>query len=1226
MTKNSPRQIKQASMNASLRKGFFLAILSLLLGRAAQAQLPAFPGAEGFGAHAIGGRYGDVYTVTNLNSSGAGSLRYGVENAPSTGRTIVFAVSGYIPISNNSDTGNKTLRIVQNKITIAGQTAPGDGIGLKDGRILITGNDTIIRHLRIRHGKNGGAGDCCNIEDRAQNTILDHVSMQFGTDEIISMYDSSPVDKVTMQSSIAAWGLESHNKGGLWSVQNASCIDSLWAHNTDRNPKAQPWGMLEWINNVTHNYGVGFQMGSTSTPASFKANVIGNYFIHSRYGDSSLALEQARIDRNGNYNFSLWLDDCLHDSNIENYPSSNSGVLNGTNKGFSIVEGSAWQAGQNYSEGDYIYFKRTSPHPGATGNIAASVVDPLTALKKVVSDVGALRLDASYGGAIRDAVDTLLIDDVLNQRRRQINGEYNLPISNDGFGTLNTIPALSDRDGDGMPDVWENTLGYQSTTPDHNKVLASTSNTFLPSGTPLGYTSLEEYLHFKALPHAIIGKNTSQQPSKLTVDLRKYVSGFSKSPRFSLSAISGGTIEQFAANGVTRSPTGPIVTFTPTLNTQGRAQFDFTVIDSEASSWKRSFVILVTASITKSPRVRINVDFDKGSPYSGRGAAPDSGTFWNIFNAQATNQQTITNATAADGTPSGLNITLTADGNDMRAWSDSSLGNPTPSGLMDDYFYGNTYTVTISKLPAGDYELYVYAHGDQADQNSTVTIHPKNGGASATLGSTGTQYRNINTSSAEGYAYLKFKPVVGTDGTLTFSAARYLNAFQLITPLEQDYAINLTNDAGNTGTTQTIGTMAGWEASGAIRVPGETWNVFNESDYNGSSPSLSVGQSWTICREVPLTTLDGTGAGSHLSVVYYAATDPLTGDRLSTVAGSGVIQESGVLTKLMRNYWDRNGSGNFQRFTLDGLEPSTNYLLCVYAGAGAAQSWSARIDLDQNGSVDLLTKDSLASDALFTSQGGGTYVPTPQGELWNSAVIKTNSLGELSFDSKGHLSGFQVISYQTPTIDLQPKDQQVDLGNQATFTIEASARPEPSYQWYHNDLALSGATKPQLIVTNVSEKETGKYHVEVSNNGQTITSNPAVLTIANPYLAYVMAYGLNSESSGLANADPDQDGVPNIIEFFLGRNPTRFDPLSTLPQGFPNRSEPLGIVFQFNRHQSAKAVPFEVEYTHDFETIQKATHGQNGVTIQSTPLNPIFDQITVTIPAEESRIFVWLKL
>lgn len=135
-------------------------LLSLAAALSGFAQIPAFPGAEGFGANATGGRGGDVYVVTNLNSSGAGSLRYGVDNAPTTGRTIVFAVSGYIPISYNSDTGNQTLRVVKNKVTIAGQTAPGDGIGLKDGRILMTGNNCVIRNLRIRHGKNGGAGYC----------------------------------------------------------------------------------------------------------------------------------------------------------------------------------------------------------------------------------------------------------------------------------------------------------------------------------------------------------------------------------------------------------------------------------------------------------------------------------------------------------------------------------------------------------------------------------------------------------------------------------------------------------------------------------------------------------------------------------------------------------------------------------------------------------------------------------------------------------------------------------------------------------------------------------------------------------------------------------------------------------------------------------------------------------------------------------------------------------
>lgn len=232
---------------------FHFLFIPWILGTAI-AQIPSFPGAEGFGAHATGSRGGDVYTVTNLNSSGAGSLRYGVENAPSSGRTIVFAVSGHIPISNNSDTGNKTLRIVKNKITIAGQTAPGDGIGLKDGRILVTGDNTLLRNFRIRHGRNGGAGDCLSIEDSATETMMDHLSLEFGTDEVISMYDSTPVDELTLQSSIVAWGLESHSKGGLWSVQDATCVNSLWAHNTDRNPKAQPWGLLEWVNNVTLDY------------------------------------------------------------------------------------------------------------------------------------------------------------------------------------------------------------------------------------------------------------------------------------------------------------------------------------------------------------------------------------------------------------------------------------------------------------------------------------------------------------------------------------------------------------------------------------------------------------------------------------------------------------------------------------------------------------------------------------------------------------------------------------------------------------------------------------------------------------------------------------------------------------------------------------------------------------------------------------------------------------
>ena len=112
------------------------------------ATIPAFPGAEGFGAYANGGRGGDVYIVTNLNTSGAGSFADAIATVPTAGRTIVFAVSGHIHV-------NKT-RLAKSKVTIAGQTAPGDGIGFKDGTFIISGDDVVIRHARFRYLKHVG--------------------------------------------------------------------------------------------------------------------------------------------------------------------------------------------------------------------------------------------------------------------------------------------------------------------------------------------------------------------------------------------------------------------------------------------------------------------------------------------------------------------------------------------------------------------------------------------------------------------------------------------------------------------------------------------------------------------------------------------------------------------------------------------------------------------------------------------------------------------------------------------------------------------------------------------------------------------------------------------------------------------------------------------------------------------------------------------------------------
>ncbi|MBK1834172.1 autotransporter-associated beta strand repeat-containing protein [Roseibacillus ishigakijimensis] len=561
-----------------IRPSSFLALPFLVL--PLSAQIPAFPGAEGFGAHANGGRGGDVYHVTNLNNSGPGSLKEGVDTAPSAGRTIVFDVSGYINIRNGR------LRIVQDNITIAGQTAPGDGIGLYDGTLRVTGNNVIIRNLRLRHGKGGAGGDCLNLDASAENSIIDHVSMQFSTDENISFFNSA-LDKFTMQNSLSAWGLESHNAGGLWDLDRGSCLTSLWAHHHTRNPKARPYGLMEWVNNVTFDWGIGMIMGDSQTPAPWKANVIGSYFLSPPGYTDSIALEKATVDRHGNPNFSLYLADCLHDSDGD-------GQLNGTDKGYAIVRGSEYQSGDPAGANRYV--KSATPFPGASGNIAITVDDPLTAYKKVLSQAGAVRMDANYAGPLRDEVDTLLFENLTNQVHSRISRESDLPVSNNGMGTLSSSPPPLNTDRDGMPNFWEQALGYDAALADHNTPITDPANSFFPAGTPAGYTRLEEYLHFLSLPHAVIAKNTAEQASTLQVDLRRYTSGFSESPEFTIAGVNGGTISQRAADGTTPAPSGPIVAFTPEVDFTGRAGFEFTVTDADGSTWTQSFALLVTST------------------------------------------------------------------------------------------------------------------------------------------------------------------------------------------------------------------------------------------------------------------------------------------------------------------------------------------------------------------------------------------------------------------------------------------------------------------------------------------------------------------------------------------------------------------------------------------------------------------------------------------------------
>lgn len=224
-----------------------------------QASLPAFPGAEGGGAFSFGGRGGKVYVVTNLNDDGEGSFRWACEQGGA--RFVVFNVAGIIHLKSPVD-------IRAPYITIAGQTAPGDGVCIAGESVLINTHDVVIRYMRFRRGETevtrrddalGGNG--------VGNIIIDHVSASWGLDENMSMYrhvydrggnkqEKLPTVNITIQNSIFSEALDTYNHafgstiGGL----NSTFMRNLWANNISRNPSIGMYGDFGFVNNVIFNW------------------------------------------------------------------------------------------------------------------------------------------------------------------------------------------------------------------------------------------------------------------------------------------------------------------------------------------------------------------------------------------------------------------------------------------------------------------------------------------------------------------------------------------------------------------------------------------------------------------------------------------------------------------------------------------------------------------------------------------------------------------------------------------------------------------------------------------------------------------------------------------------------------------------------------------------------------------------------------------------------------
>jgi len=437
----------------------FLVVIATLWIPEIAISAPAFPGAEGFGAQAIGGRSGKVLFVTNLNDSGPGSLRAAIKTEQP--RTVIFCVSGNVALKSS-------IVIAKPYITIAGQTAPGGGICLKNHALVIAADHVIVRHIRCRPGDNAKAESDSLSVSSGRDIIVDHCSASWSVDETLSASSRGRLGNVTVQWCIISESLHDsiHHKGphGYGSLirggfgNGYTYHHNLYAHHHARLPRPgnymdsieDPAGfILDFRNNVIYNWAgraAGYNAdGSNGTNSITKMNFIGNYYKTGINSSGSLAFSEsthaARAFFSGN---------CMNGS----YPDDP----------WSLVSFS------KFSDKDKKAYMQLSPIPVP----AVKTDDAITAYEQVLEEAGAVLPE-------RDAVDERIVSEVRNGTGKIINDEQQVG----GWPELKSARPPKDSDRDGMPDEWEKQYGFDSNDPADGNGDSDAD----------GYTNLEEYLN-----------------------------------------------------------------------------------------------------------------------------------------------------------------------------------------------------------------------------------------------------------------------------------------------------------------------------------------------------------------------------------------------------------------------------------------------------------------------------------------------------------------------------------------------------------------------------------------------------------------------------------------------------------------------------------------------------------------------------------------------------------